>query len=391
MITEPKVRRHPAASLCSSLVATRKGTFAVYLICSVAAALGASACAATPEVQTGQDTLQVIEEEFITAGTRPHNVDSPAVWHAPDGSAMLLATAKSSDALLVYDASTGKSIGGIGRSGSGLGEFRRPNGILVLGDVAFVVERDNRRVQVLRLPDGKPLGSFGQSVLRRPYGIAAVEYTGSWDVYVTDAYTRFLAQLPPSSELGERVKRFRVTIVGDSLHAELLDSFGDTEGPGVLRQVESILADPYHDRLLIADEASIDVKVYDLDGAYTGRTLGQGFVFTEPEGMALYDCGEGDGYLLLTDQTLTTSFFHVLDRRSLEHLGVYRGAVTANTDGVVLTQRPIGDWEDGVFYAVHDDRAVSAILWSDIADSLDLESCELSEASVPEVAAGDHP
>lgn len=330
-----------------------------------------------PRSDAGPVELKQIEEAFVSAGTRPDNIDTPAVWHAPGGGAWLLATAKSTHRLIVYDAATGETLGSIGRAGGGPGEFRRPNGILVLGDLAFVVERDNRRIQVLRLPDAEPVGTFGESVLRSPYGITHVRHAeGDWDIYVTDAYARLFGRiLPPDEELGERVKRFRVRLDGDTLRADLVSSFGATSGPGVLRQVESIHADPAHDRLLIADESRIDIKVYTLDGEYTGLTFGGDYLHYEPEGIALHACGRGQGYWIVTDQSLEVSYFHVLDRETLGRIGAFRGRVTANTDGVAITQRHIGEWEEGVFYPVHDDRAAAAFSWASIAEALDLRSC----------------
>lgn len=337
--------------------------------------LGLAGCAYNANSPASVEGIAVVQEAYLSQYTRVDNIDSPAVWHAHEDAAWILATAKSTHQLVVYDAATGETLGRIGRPGSGPGEFLRPNGIVVLDSLAFVVERDNRRVQVISLPTGEPVGSFGEGVLRSPYGIAAVQYgRGVWEFYVTDAYTRFLGRLPPNHELGERVKRFRVQLMTDTLQAELLGSFGSTSGPGVLRQVESIHADPEHDRLLIADEASIDVKVYDLQGQYTGQTIGQEYLHYEPEGIVLYECGD-EGYWLITDQSLAVSYFHILDRGSLEPLGVFRGRTTANTDGVALTQSRVGDWDDGVLFPVHDDRGVSAIAWSEIADALDLESC----------------
>lgn len=321
--------------------------------------------------------LSVIEEAFVSAATRPDNIDTPTVWHAPGGGAWVLATAKSTHRLMVYDAATGETLGALGRPGNAPGELRRPNGLLVLGDHAFVVERDNRRVQVLRLPEAEPIGSFGESVLRRPYGIAHVEHSpGDWDIYITDAYTDLFGILPPARRLGERVKRFRVRLEGDSVRVDLVSSFGETTGAGVLRQVESIHADPVHDRLLIADESRVDVKVYTLEGRYTGRTVGREYLLYEPEGIALYDCGGGGGWWIVTDQELRASYFHLLDRRSLERVGAFRGRVTANTDGVALTQRPVGEWRAGVFYAVHDDRAVAAFGWSEMEEAMGLPDCD---------------
>lgn len=339
--------------------------------------LAAASCGHNSNRLVTVEGIAVVEEAYFSDFTRPDNIDSPAIWHAHEDAAWILATGKSSHQLVVYDATTGETLGRIGRAGSGPGEFLRPNGIVVVDSLAFVVERDNRRVQVISLPTGAPIGSFGEAALRSPYGIALVEYDrGEWEIYVTDAYTRFFGRIPPNDQLGERVKRFRVHLTADTLRAELMGSFGSTSGPGVLRQVESIYADPQRDRLLIADEASIDIKVYTLQGEYTGQTIGREYLHYEPEGIALYECGD-DGYWLVTDQSLTVSYFHVIDRGSLERLGVFQGRTTANTDGVALTQGRVGDWEEGVLFPVHDDRAVSAIPWSKIADALDLESCEV--------------
>jgi 3-phytase len=343
---------------------------------SVIAALLSACVSSNGEGGAPAGGVHVLEEAFVSAGTRPDNIDTPAVWHGAGGVTWLLATAKSTHRLMVYDAASGESLGAIGRPGPGPGELRRPNGLLVLGDLAFIVERDNRRIQVLRLPDAEPVGSFGEAVLRRPYGIAHVEHaSGDWDIYVTDAYTMPFALLPPDRLLGERVKRFRVRIEDDTLRAELVSSFGETSGPGVLRQVESIHADPAHDRLLVADEKRGDIKVYTLDGRYAGRTLGRAYLRHEPEGIAMRDCGGGAGLWIVTAQALRASYFHVLDRRSLERIGAFRGRVTANTDGVALTQRRVGDWEEGVFYAVHDDRAVAAFPWAEIERAADLPGC----------------
>ena len=45
---------------------------------------------------------------------------------------------------------------------------------------------------------------------------------------------------PPDPELGERIKVFRLEIIDSSLNARFMESFGDTEGDGVLHKVESI-------------------------------------------------------------------------------------------------------------------------------------------------------
>ncbi|HVR72021.1 MAG TPA: phytase, partial [Vicinamibacteria bacterium] len=155
--------------------------------------------------------------------------------------------------------------------------------------------------------------------------------------------------------------------------SEWVRAFGDTSGPGVLRKVESIRADPAHGRLLVADEDESlrNFKIYTLDGRFTG-TMGQGIFKKEPEGLALYECGGTGGYWIATDQHEQRNTFHVLDRRTFAPLGAFAGERTRNTDGVALAQGTIGGLQQGAFYAVHDDSSVSAFAWDGISRALDL-------------------
>jgi 3-phytase len=312
----------------------------------------------------------VIREQFLTPIDTVQNVDGAAVWHGPRGEHWLLSTAKSTNVVLVNDAATGAPIRRVGGSGTAAGQLRRPNGITVIGDAMLVVERDNHRVQAFRLPEFATIGTFGDSILRLPYGIGWYEEKpGTYMVYVTDNYELLDGSVPPDRELGERVKQFRLTMAASGLRAEHLRSFGDTAGPGVLRVVESIAADPANNRLLIAEETEVDshIKVYDLNGRFTGRIVGRGLFPQQAEGIALYACGEREGYWLATDQGDATNTFHLFDRRTLEHVASFAGAETRRTDGVTLTQTAFGPFPAGALYASHIDASISALSWAEIA------------------------
>jgi 3-phytase len=116
------------------------------------------------------------------------------------------------------------------------------------------------------------------------------------------------------------------------------------------------------------------IKVYDLDGRFTGEIMDQRFFPNEAEGIALYDCADGGGYWIATDQSQADNMFHVFDRRSLDHLGSFRGRTVRNTDGVALTQVPFDGFPAGAFFAVHDDGNVAAIRWESIATPLGLRA-----------------
>jgi 3-phytase len=316
-----------------------------------------------------------VAEAFTTPRDTLDNIDSPAVWHGPDGQHWLIATAKTGDVLVVSDAATGRLIRRVGGPGTAPGRMERPNGVAVIDDLAFVVERDNARVQVFRLPDFRPEGIYGAGDLRKPYGVAVVrDGAGAYTTWVTDNYEMADESIPADSLLGARVREYRVAPRGGEVHATLVRTFGATRGGGVLRVVESIAADPANRRLLIAEEnpGESALKVYTLAGRFTGQAIPPAFFPAQAEGIALYACGARDGYWIATDQSHEANTFHVFDRRTLAHLGSFRGPTVRNTDGVALTQTGFGPFPAGAFYAVHDDGNVAAFSWSAIADALAL-------------------
>ena len=91
----------------------------------------------------------------------------------------------------------------------------------------------------------------------------------------------------------------------------------------------------------------------------------------------MWACEDGSGVIIATDQRDDGNRFQVFDRVSLKHLGSFSGRNTSNTDGIHLQSAPSSAFPQGVFFAVHDDQAVSAFDWRDIAKSLNLsESCQ---------------
>ncbi|QDH69300.1 NHL repeat-containing protein [Marilutibacter alkalisoli] len=332
-------------------------------------------------------TDAVIPETYITADASDDELDSLATWPTEDGTTWLIATAKASHRLIVFDADTGTRLRTVGGRGEGLGRFNRPNGIAALGEHLFVVERDNRRVQILTLPDFTPLASFGDAVLRSPYGIWVHETApGEYDAYVTDSfmYGEKYDQVPALEELAERVKHFSLNFDTDHgvPEAHYRGAFGDTSPGTALRIVESIAGDPAYSRLLIADESNPSkggrdastLHEYTFDGRYTGRSLPNSTFAAEAEGVALWNCRNDAGYWVAADQLAPLTVFHLFDRHSLEHRGSFRGETTASTDGIALHPAATRAFTGGALYAVHDDKAVAAFDLREVARILGLES-----------------
>ncbi|MFN3842041.1 MAG: phytase [Rehaibacterium terrae] len=329
-------------------------------------------------------SFATVAEAFIAPGIPEDTLDSPAAWLAEDGRLWLLVTAKTTHRLRIYDGEHGENLRTFGRRGPNPGEFDRPNGIAVFADLLFVAERDNRRVQVLRLPELRPLATFGESELRSPYGLWLHELApGELEVIVTDSYMEGADHdtVPPLDRLDGRLRRYRVLYEDDAVSARHVEDFGDTSTAGAIRVAESVFGDPHHDRLLVAEEhlpTGTALRVYELaSGRFSGLTLGQGLFGAQAEGIALWACPDGSGYWLATDQYPDRSLFHVFDRESLTHLGTFAGETVANTDGIWLHAAGSRRFPAGVFFAVHNDEAVAAFDWRDIAAALGLRvHCE---------------
>lgn len=334
------------------------------------------------ETENPIQAIATVTEAYQTTRDTLNNVDTPAIWHGPDGQHWLLATAKETDVVLVYNATNGERLDLFGGSGTGAGELERPNSIAVIDSIAVVVERDNHRVQLFGLPSFNSLATFGEEKLIKPYGMSILK-TGDqqYRLFVTDNYETADEQVPPDNELGHRVHEFRFENQNGVWLGHHVRAFGDTAGSGILKTVESLMADEYHNRLLIADEDSTqkNIKVYNLEGSFTGKLMGDGLFKYEPEGIALYSCGEGNGYWITADQSEGENLFYVFDRRSLDHIGTFQNPNTTNTDGITITQQSFPGFPEGGFFPIHNDGNVSAISWGAIAGALDLEVCRAGE------------
>lgn len=171
--------------------------------------------------------------------------------------------------------------------------------------------------------------------------------------------------VPPS----EAVKLFQLSFADGRVDGTLVRTFGEPRGPGQLREYESIAVDDAHDRVLLAEEAEGDrcIKVYTREGRFTGMLAGAGMFGDDVEGLAIYDAGDGEGLVLATDQMKHMTVWHVFDRRTLDWVVSFTGEPTvANTDGICLYPRPVGEQVQGALFVVHDDAEVRSYPLADI-------------------------
>lgn len=339
---------------------------------------------ASPATGPGDSGAFTVAERYLSEADGSDELDSLATWPRPEGGTWLIASAKATDRLVVFDADSGERLHEVGGPGTGHGRFDRPNGLAVHGDLLFVVERDNARVQVLSLPGFEPLGSFGEAQLRSPYGLWVHETEpGEVAVYVTDSfmYGDRHERVPPLDELDQRVRRFRIAFdQAGRLRAHHAGHFGATGTEDALHVVESIAGDTAHDRLLIADErvpradgtSFSTLREYTLAGVPTGTSLPPETFAAEAEGVVLWPCGPSSGYWVAVDQLAPLTRFHLFDRETLRAAGSFHGTITAFTDGVALHAAATPTFPAGALFAVHDDQAVVAFDLGEVAGALGL-------------------
>jgi 3-phytase len=328
--------------------------------------------AAAVNAQQPPEQLVRIPAAWTSSGTTYGTTDSLAACATSDGRALVFATAKKAGRIDIFDANTGRFVGSHGCTGSAVGQFRHPNGVVAVrlprsassgqstSDVAaiLVVERDNARVQAFWADDLGPAGCFGQAELQRPYGGAASTRADGTYLYVTQA------DVPAD----RAVCIYRLTTAGAEISATFVRAFGDSSGRGVLHEAESVLVDDRMGRVLLCDEdkRQRNVKVYTTDGTFTGQTFGDGLIAGDPEGLALFADGTG-GFVIVTDQRKDITIWHVFDRRTYEHLGDFTGTPPiANTDGICLYPQALGQFTYGALFAVNNDADVHAYSLADI-------------------------
>jgi len=306
-----------------------------------------------------KDTMLILKPDVSSVWNELDNIDSPA-FYKDAANSFIIATAKESDELVVYDAETAKEIRRVGGSGAELGQFERPNGIWVYANLCFVVERDNHRVQVLSLPDFKSLGFIGQDKLIKPYGLTVFRKDGRYNLYVTDNYEFVEDSIPADSLLGKRVLHYSFEFAENIKNLKFEKYIGDTQGEGVLKVVESIYADPVNDNLLICEEfegeGNTCIKLYDLNGKFK-KVIGKGLFKSQAEGLALIKCGK-DGYWVSTDQSYNSNIFHFFDRKTFDLEASFQSENLSNTDGIWITQQSFGVNSKGAFIAVNNDGGI---------------------------------
>jgi len=318
--------------------------------------------------------LPVAAEVLRTKDRKEDGLTDVAVWRNPQGEPLLFMSASSEDYIAVANPFTGEFIKKIGKEGEKLGRFDRPYAVAPAGNYLFVAERYNQRVQVLELPSYKPVFEFGKGDLDKPYGLEVIEGAEGFEVFVADNYS-----LPDDPNfdrriLQQRIKHYRVDPQADPPSAQLIRAFGEVDNEdGQLEDIQFITADATRNRLYICDKEAKDVKVYDLEGNFTGLTFGHDVIERRPGGVEIIEdesAPEG-GYLLLVDATRDHTLIHVYSREATQYLGRFTGSPQIErSEGIAVLPTDQPPFTGAALYLIHKERRVHAYSWAEALDAL---------------------
>ena len=324
--------------------------------------VGARSFALPVEVFEEIASLPKIKKAWSSSGVDYGTTDSLAACPVDDGKRVFVfATAKKEGRIDVFDATTGVYERSVGRSGSGDGEFKYPNGIATVSfrgtdnlqkTFVLIVDRDNARVVAYDPNTPGTMSFIITDGLYRPYGCTVSCSGSSVFLYVTDTEVPY----------EQTIKKYELTFVDGKMLSRYLFAFGDGSGSGVIQEAESIVVDEPTGRVFVCDEAARpkNVKVYMENGGFTGKTIGDGLFKGDPEGVIVIQVGNRR-MVVVTEQRKYASIWHIYDADSLEYRGAFTGKDgVANTDGICILPCPFNGFPAGAFFVVHDDSEVRA-------------------------------
>jgi 3-phytase len=271
-------------------------------------------------------------------------VDTPTFFDAvPATQSLLFATGKGNRTVEVWRYPFDAQLDTIVVTGS-------PNGVAVDGARLYVgIYGTNPRVEVYALPGLVLTQTIGASVIRAGETNLGVLHPagGGARVYVSDDTPRVLGFDVVTGQL--------VVTIPLSAH---------------FQKVETVLCDDFHQLVFIPDEDGITgVHYFRPDGLHLG-SFGASDFEGDAEGVALYDAGGGEGYLIFSDQKTPLSEFEFFDRVTHVHVGILKLTGVNNTDGIALSQQPSALFPAGVFAAQDDDTRVVLVSWRRVLDAI---------------------
>lgn len=261
--------------------------------------------------------FKLIDIEWKTVCNKDLNLDSITSWNN-----LILVSSKNNHSILCFNKNTGKLVQTIGSKGFDHDKFNRPNGLKVINDYLFIVERDNKRCQIINMKTKEAISYFGFKNLKKPYGIDGLFYKDQYIIFITD-------------EKKEIVFKFNIIIRDDEIKKISSDTFLELSGA----KLESILLDETNNRILVADEKMKKIRIFSLSGILIKNI--ENIFEGDPEDMVRTD----DSYIF-TDQIKEGTYFHVFDIKNMEYKHTLYNDLVKNSDGLHYLENDIYTIDD---------------------------------------------
>lgn len=251
------------------------------------------------------------------------NTDLDSICVLPDYN-IVLVTSKASNELLEFNLLDGKLVNKWKEG------WRRPNGIANYGNYVFVIEKDGKLLTIYNYSNKNNIFSWGNNILKKPYGICIAEINGIINVLITDdGKNKIVYKL-----------RFNKNL-------DLIDWSKIIELDG-RSKLESIYLDPKRKIILLADEAKYLIYIYNFNTNKLIDIIGERFLTNEPEGIAKFK-----NYYIITNQCKKDNTFYFLDENSYEiEYKIADNKNVSNTDGICIF--------DNKLLVINDDRQLVA-------------------------------
>ncbi len=232
----------------------------------VSAVMLLAGCGAVSTGIPDPETVARIESGFRADQAQSAGFSDYGFWHGGDGEHWAVGIVDGFDGLVIVDAEKGGEIRRLGKHGAEKDEFDDPIAITVVDGMAFVLERGNRRIQVVEFPECASLGFFAVDRLHDPVDFALFRIElGAFYAYILDT-----AEIDGQPQT--HVLRYACSRAVNTFHDDYLATFGYSPGDGFLRNATGIAVDRDARQVLVTEKhaGGVKTRVFTLDGDFVG-------------------------------------------------------------------------------------------------------------------------
>lgn len=306
--------------------------------------------------------------------TTVNDTDDPAIWiHPTDPSkSLIVGTDKDENGgLYVYDLN--------GKIVNKILNLKRPNNVdIQYGldfqgkkvDIAVTTERILNQIRIYSLPEMNEIGTipvFEGETEKAPMGIALYKSKTSGEIHAIVG-----RKFGPS---GTYLWQYKLVEKNGKVTGEIVRKFGEFSGK---KEIEAIAVDQELGYVYYSDEQA-GINKYYADPAKGNQRLalfGQNDFKDDMEGISIYDTGNGNGYILISNQQVNT--FNVYRREGdsgnpHQHTRIAEIPVSTKfSDGSEVVNVNLGPkYPKGLFVAMSEGRTFHYYDWRQIQQIID--------------------